>query len=114
MVLRTLGIAAVLISMAQIIPQLPGQDTGRPSKSSDQTKKDGEGGKKTAAQSVAVQKSDSATDSAGKGKQEAPNNTEYSVKLTRLPPVAIADKDKTVWDHIFDWGPWVFSLLLVA
>jgi len=46
--------------------------------------------------------------------QIAAQNPEYNVKLTGLPPVAIADKNKTVWDHVFDWGPWVFSLLLVV
>jgi hypothetical protein len=38
---------------------------------------------------------------------------EHSIKLTSLPPVTIADKQKTFLDHALDWGPWVSNFLLV-
>jgi len=44
----------------------------------------------------------------------APDNTQHSVKLTSLPPVTLADKNKTVWDYLFDWGPWAFGLVLAV
>ena len=40
------------------------------------------------------------------------DNAEHSVKLTSLPPVTLIDKNKTVWDYFFDWGPWAFGLVL--
>jgi hypothetical protein len=44
----------------------------------------------------------------------APKETEYSVKLTGSPVVTIADKNKSVIDYVFDWGPWVFNALLAV
>ena len=41
-------------------------------------------------------------------------NAEQSIKLTSLPPVTITEKQKTFWDHLYDWGPWVFTGLLVV
>jgi hypothetical protein len=39
---------------------------------------------------------------------------EHPVKLTGLPPITVTSQEKTVWDHILDWGPWVFNFGLVA
>ena len=47
------------------------------------------------------------------GASVAGDDKEHSVKLTSLPPVMLADKGKTFWDHVLDWGPWVFNLFLV-
>jgi hypothetical protein len=46
--------------------------------------------------------------------QIASEDKEHSVKLTSLPPVTITDKQKTIWDHVLDWGPWAFNFLLVV
>ncbi|MGA2992772.1 MAG: hypothetical protein ABSD88_20070, partial [Candidatus Korobacteraceae bacterium] len=47
----------------------------------------------------------------------ATDNKEHAVKLTGLPPVTLnpvtlTDKQKTFWDYVFDWGPWVFTFVL--
>ncbi len=50
----------------------------------------------------------------------AADKTEQSVKLSSLPPITfanpitIADKHKPWWGYVFDWGPWIFALGLVA
>lgn len=46
----------------------------------------------------------------------AAENTEHSVKLSSLPPVTVTltDRAKTCWDYVFNWGPWIFALGLVA
>lgn len=46
--------------------------------------------------------------------QEHAENKENAVALTSLPPVTIADKRKTFWDYLYDWGPWVFACLLTV
>jgi hypothetical protein len=40
-------------------------------------------------------------------------NTEEQVKLTSLPPITVTDRKKTWLDHFYNWGPWVFTGLLV-
>ena len=42
------------------------------------------------------------------------NDLQNGVKITSLPPVAVQDKPKTSKDYLFEWGPWVFNLLLVV
>jgi hypothetical protein len=48
------------------------------------------------------------------------DKTEHTVRLSGLPPITlanpitIADKHKPWWDYVFDWGPWIFALGLVA
>src|ERR1700722_14520274 len=42
------------------------------------------------------------------------DDRENSVKITAIPPIAIADKQKTRLDHLYDWGPWAFNLGLVV
>jgi hypothetical protein len=46
--------------------------------------------------------------------QITPKDTEYSVKLTGVPVVTIADKNRGFIDYVFDWGPWFFSFILVG
>jgi hypothetical protein len=41
------------------------------------------------------------------------DDSEHRVKLTGLPPITLTYKPKTAREYLFDWGPWVFSLLLV-
>lgn len=48
------------------------------------------------------------------GQSIAGEDKEHSVKLTGLPPVTLTDKPKTFWDHVLDWGPWVFNFGLVV
>jgi hypothetical protein len=50
----------------------------------------------------------------GDGGKVAPEDKEQKVELTKLPPVVITKDAKGALDHIYDWGPWVFNLLLVA
>jgi hypothetical protein len=45
--------------------------------------------------------------------QHDQDNAEHSVKLTSLPPVTLADKAKTLWDYVYEWGPWICNLFLV-
>jgi hypothetical protein len=42
------------------------------------------------------------------------DDAEHSIKLTSLPPVTLTDKNKTVWDYFFDWGPWAFGFVLAV
>jgi hypothetical protein len=46
----------------------------------------------------------------------APENKEQGetvARITAMPPVTIADKSKSLWDRVFDWGPWIFAAILV-
>jgi len=49
------------------------------------------------------------TSVAPEGKQQG----ETVTRITAMPPVAIADKSKSLWDYVFDWGPWLFAAILV-
>ena len=45
--------------------------------------------------------------------REVPEGRENSVRITSFPSVTIANKPKTLLDHVFDWGPWLFNLGLL-
>src|ERR1035438_6284624 len=36
---------------------------------------------------------------------------ETLTRITAMPQVSVADKSKSRWDYVFDWGPWFFSLV---
>ncbi len=112
--MRKVLLVALFIGIAmQVAPPIPGQQTRAASNSSDRTAKKRQGDQ-SAAKPPATLPALQPDDSSKKGNGVAPKDTEYSVKLTGSPVVSIADKNKTTWDYIFDWGPWFFNLLLVA
>jgi hypothetical protein len=41
-------------------------------------------------------------------------NTEHSVKITSIPPIAITDIHKPWWEYFLDWGQWVFAGVLAC
>jgi hypothetical protein len=39
---------------------------------------------------------------------------EQKVAVQSLPPIALVRERKTLWDYVFDWGPWVSTFLLAV
>lgn len=104
----------VLVLGMQAIPPLPGQAAGTAGPSSRNVEQDGKGKKATAAPALPLAESAKPIGTDKDSGNVTPNNPEYNVKLSSIPVVTVADKDKTFLDHLFDWGPWIFSLLLVG
>jgi hypothetical protein len=97
----------------QISPPMLGQDKGATGQGGDkqrhERKKTDAGSGKPMPVGVPL----NAPDANDKARGIAAQDKEQSVKLTAIPPVTIADKQKTWLDYAFDWGPWVFSAMLV-
>jgi hypothetical protein len=43
----------------------------------------------------------------------AAQNQQQKITVVSLPDVSIAKQKKGFWDYLFEWGPWIFNLLLV-
>jgi hypothetical protein len=41
-------------------------------------------------------------------------NTEHSLKIMSIPPIAITDIHKPWWEYFLDWGQWVFAGVLAC
>ncbi|HEV8038010.1 MAG TPA: hypothetical protein VGP62_04035 [Bryobacteraceae bacterium] len=96
----------------QVVPPMPGQQPGASGKGSDKATDDRQGNKRGAGQPITIPAHEP-KDSGNEGHTVAAQDKEQSVKLTSIPTVTVADKQKTWIDYLFDWGPWVFSLVLV-
>jgi len=109
--MRKLLLVALFIGIAmKVAPPMPGQNTGAASNSSDKATQKRQGDKNSTDPPAAPPKPNSGGNSQG----VAPKDKEQSVTLTKVPPITIVEKEKTWKDHLFDWGPWVFNLLLVG
>jgi hypothetical protein len=108
---KALVLAAVLA--VQVAPPMPGQQPGTASNGPGKATKERQSDK-NAANPPITPPSLKANDSSDNSKGVASENKEQSVNLTNVPPITIVEKDKTWKDHLFDWGPWIFNLLLVA
>src|SRR5271170_3205013 len=98
--LAILAIAAVVLPAA---PPAPRGATGSPGQTSGNIQQKREGNHPASTPTIPVAKPDSAVPSDTDGHKQAPDNTEHRVTLTSLPPVTLTDKQKTFWDHVFDW-----------
>lgn len=114
MALRSWVVVGILSFAVQAVPPLPGQTTGTSSPGSADVKQNGKGKKTTTAPVVPLAEPFKAPDAKEDGGKVTAKDTEYRVKLSSGSTVAIADKNKTALDYIFDWGPWGFNGLLVA
>jgi hypothetical protein len=111
--LKSLAVITVISLAMQALPPAPRGATGSPGNAGGEVQQQREGNYHAAAQTVAFGKPEQPISADEYGGQQAPDNSEHSVKLTSLPPITLADKNKTIWDYVFDWGPWVFNMLLV-
>ena len=107
-----LAISAVLLTFAQAVPPMPGQAPDArsqgPSKSDSKT----QDANSRSAPPVPVRNPTQPPEDAQRAGNPTSDDKEHSVKLTSLPPVTLADKQKTFWELVFDWGPWAFGLFL--
>jgi hypothetical protein len=97
----------------QIVPPVPGQDTGASGNSSDKVTQQRQRDQSPTNPPSTVRPGQNTVEPGNNGQGITPQNEEQSVKLTSIPPIAIVEKQKTMSDHVFDWGPWLFNLLLV-
>jgi hypothetical protein len=104
----------VMLALAmQIVPAMPGQQAGATGQSANSASKKTNDEKDESSVSIAVKPADKTTNPKQIGQPVAAENKEQSIKLTGMPPIVIADKNKTWKDLIFDWGPWAFALCLL-
>jgi hypothetical protein len=107
--LKRLAILAVLLAA---LPPMPGQAAESAAQGSGKPDNKAQGANGNPAPAMPVRDpAQPPKDTKGTG-DPATDDKEHSVKLTSLPPVTIADKQKTFWDLVFDWGPWAFGLFL--
>jgi len=105
----------VFVSLAmQVAPPMPGQQTGTAGNSSNEEKKERNATDTSTEKSVPIKPKIAPTNPKDEGHDVGTKNKEQSVKLMSVPPITIVEKQKTPLDYVFDWGPWAFSLCLVA
>jgi hypothetical protein len=100
----------------QAAPPLPRQAAGTSSDSGNQNEqnaKDKNDATANPAPSHPTDATHDTSDETSKIENQNTHNSETLTRITGLPVVAIADKKKTCIDYLFDWGPWVFSAVLV-
>jgi hypothetical protein len=109
---KALSVALFIILAMQIIPPVPGQQTGATSNGSNKAAENRQSDKSATSPSItapALQPKDSRD----KGQGVASEDKEQAIKLTSIPTITLSEKKKTWIDYAFDWGPWVFRLILV-
>src|ERR1700735_1045935 len=111
--LKGLAICAVFLAMMpEPLPgRVPTPSGNRGSYPQSQAK--GDQGNSSNAAATFVKDNQAKKDQAGAG-QETGTKDQRSVNLTSLPPISIVKEKKTWKDHLYDWGPWVFSLILAV
>jgi hypothetical protein len=110
--LKRLAIIAVLL--AAVAP-MPGQAVEPTAQGGNNNQNQSQSKQGNPAQALTlVNKSEQPQATEDHSGQIAAEDKEHSVKLTSLPPVTIADKEKGFWDHVLDWGPWVANVLLAV
>jgi hypothetical protein len=110
--LNALAIVLFVGLMMQIALPMPGQEPGAATNGSDKATQMRKGDR-NATNPPATLPPIQPDDSGNKGQSITSQDKEQAVKLTNIPPITIVEKDKTWKDRLFDWGPWVFNLLLV-
>jgi hypothetical protein len=106
---------AILTVLTAALSPMPGKAVESSAQGGDKTKSHGQGNQTPAALApTLVNKPVQPGAFDEHGGTVAAEDKEHSVKLTSLPPVTIADKQKTFSDHAFDWGPWVFNFGLLV
>ena len=105
-------LAVLAIVVAQVVPPMPGQQTGTSRNGSDKSAQQRQGDK-SATNPPAMVPALKPVESGGNSRGIAREDKEQSVNLTNVPPITIVEKEKTWKDRLFDWGPWVFNFLLV-
>ena len=106
-------LAIIAVFLATLAP-MPGQAIKPAAQGGDKSQSHSQGNKSAPApMSALVSKP---IDPAPAQPDRAPiagEDKEHTVKLTSLPPVTLTDKPKSFWDHVLDWGPWIFNCGLV-
>jgi hypothetical protein len=112
---KRLAILAVVLAVLQIPVSIQGQSLKVPILNSGKDENQGQGKKGASSQaSPVVNKSEKAPISDPHSGQAEDDGGGHTVKIISLPPVTLTDSTKSFWDHIFDWGPWIFNFLLVV
>src|ERR1700733_1358065 len=111
--LNHLAISAVFLAVSQVSAPMPGESAQAPAKSTNQTTGKRQGNKRTSAPSLAAPVALKSATPADNGQPIATEDKPQSVKLTEVPAITITDKAQSWKDQISDWGPWIFSFLLV-
>jgi cell division protein FtsL len=108
-------VLAFIVCLAMQTPQpLPGQAAGIFGDRSSESKQKAKSAKKNLpSQAVTFRPDNSSPDAKDKKQGLAAEDKEYSVNLASIPPVTVVQPRKDWTDHLLDWGPWVFNLLLV-
>jgi hypothetical protein len=111
--LKRLAILAVLAILMQTLARMPGWATTSPGNGSGNDKSGGHSNQNTAAPTPPlVNKPIQTTTPDPHGNDVGNENSEHNVKLASIPPTTLTEKRKTFWDHFYDWGQWVFALML--
>jgi hypothetical protein len=103
---------AILGLLLMPLAPVPRQTTPSASKGGAKPNGDGQRENGPSAPSVAVSNPTQPPENTAHTGEVAAKDTEHSVTLTSVPPLTIKDKQKTVLDHVYDWGPWFFGLFL--
>ncbi len=113
--LKRLAIIGFLLGAIAAMPPMPGQTVKPAAQSGDKNQKQSQSKQTGPAPSPPlVNKSEQPRTAEDHSGQRAAEDKEHSVKLTSLPPVTVTSQEKTFWDHVLDWGPWVSNFLLVV
>jgi hypothetical protein len=112
--MKTLILAMLVFTVMQAATPVPRQAATSSSQRSNSSKNQSQHNQDDSDPTLAIDKQKEAISADRNNGQVASQNREQSVNLTRLPPITIVKDEKTWKDHLFDWGPWVFSLFLVG
>jgi hypothetical protein len=110
--LKWLAILSVFLAIAEAPIPVPRQTAEPAAQGSDKANNQSQGNQNPSAPaSTLVKKPEQAVPPDASQEKPRADDKEHSIKLTSLPPVTIADKHKTFWNHVLDWGPWAFGLI---
>jgi hypothetical protein len=113
--LKWLAMLAVFLAVAQASVPVPRQAVEAAAQGSGKSENQSQSKQGAATQTLPFVASNKSPITADQhGGQVAAEDEEHSVKLTSLPPITVTSQEKTIWDHVLDWGPWVFDFGLVA
>lgn len=100
-------VLAVFLAIMQAAPPVPGKTPNSSASAGEEVKNEGSAKQQPTAQSLTTVNNPVKPQSAkGDGTQQAKENTDHTVAISKLPPVSITRS----WP---DWGLWVFNGLLV-
>jgi hypothetical protein len=111
--LKYLVVLAILLAFMPTYLPIQGQDLEASTQIFGHAKQKGENERQTSQLASAINRQERPPTNQQHSPGVANQDQQQQVSIVSLPNISFAKEKKSFWRYVFDWGPWIFNLLLV-